>query len=96
MEGEHKGRLNGVTFTATSATGKIEWFAIDCGQFEDAFTRLLSRSRARATVAALLEGDALELPGVYREEQFERRFTYEWKATHFVRPQSNQQEDYSY
>ena len=95
-EGEHRGRLNGVTFTATSATDKIEWFTIDCGHFEDAFTRVLSRSRARSIVAALMEGDALELPGAYRKEQFERRFTYEWQAPHFVRPRSSQQEEYSY
>ena len=64
-EGAHKGRLSGATFTATSATGTREWFTINCGQFEDAFTRLMSRSRARVIVAALMEGDRTEFPGLY-------------------------------
>jgi hypothetical protein len=95
-EGQHSGRLNGVTFTATSATGKIEWFTIDCGHFEDAFTRLMTRGRARALVAALMEGDTIQLPGQYTEDQFERRFNYEWKAPHFVRSASEPQSDYAY
>jgi hypothetical protein len=94
--GEHKGRLNGVTFTATSATASREWFTINCGQFEDAFTKLMSRSRARTIVAALMEGDRMELPGLYSEDQFGRGFVYEWSPVHFVRPLSTREAEYSH
>jgi hypothetical protein len=87
-EGEHLGRLNGVSFTAASSTDTREWFAINCGQFEEAFTRLMPCTRARAIVAALLEGEEIELPGLYREEQFNRGFCYEWSPVHWVAPLS--------
>jgi hypothetical protein len=87
-EGEHKGSLNGVTFTAASATDTRRWFAINCGQFEEAFIRLMPRSRAKAIVADLLEGEEIELPGLYREEQFDRGFCYEWSPVHWAAPLS--------
>ncbi|MGA1982128.1 MAG: hypothetical protein ABSG84_06620 [Acidobacteriaceae bacterium] len=94
-EGAHKGRLSGVTFTATSATDAREWFTINCGQFEDAFTRLMSRARARTIVAALMEGDRTEFPGFYTEDQFSGGFVYEWSPVHFVRPLSTSEGAYS-
>lgn len=87
-EGEHKGRLNGATFTAASATDTSEWFTINCGQFEGAFTQIMPGSRAKAIVAALSEGEEIELPGLYQEEQFNRGFIYEWSPVHFVLPPS--------
>ena len=95
-EGDHKGRLNGVFFTATSGTEKITWFTVDRGHFEDVFTRVLSRGRARSLVASLMEGDNVELPDVYRKEQFDDHFAYGWKAPHFVRLRPAQQAEYSY
>jgi hypothetical protein len=87
-EGEHKGRLNGATFTAASATDTREWFTINCGQFEGAFTQLMPGSRAKAIVTALSEGEEIELPGLYQEEQFNRGFIYEVSPVHFVLPPS--------
>jgi hypothetical protein len=86
--GEHKGSLNGVTFIAASSTHTRKWFAINCGQFEGAFTQLMPRTRARVIVAALLEGQEIELPGLYLEEQFNRGFCYEWSPVHWVSPLS--------
>jgi len=94
-EGAHKGRLSGVTFTVTSANNTREWFTINCGQFEDAFTRLMSRSRARVIVAALMEGERAEFRGLYTEDQFDRGFVYEWSPVHFVRPLSAGEGHYS-
>jgi len=85
-EGKHKGQLNGVTFRATSENDIREWFTINCGQLEDAFTQLMSRGRARAIVAGLMEGDVVELPGLYVEEQFRRGFVYEWSCADFAGP----------
>lgn len=95
-EGDHTGRLNGVTFTATSATDMREWFTINCGQFEDGFTKLMRRSLAKVIVASLMEGDTVELPGTYLAEQFATGFVYEWSPVHFVRPLQTQESDYAY
>jgi len=94
-EGEHEGRLNGVTFTAASSTDTREWFAINCGQFEGAFIRLMPRSRAKTIVATLLEGEEIELPGLYQEEQFHRGFSFEWWPVHFIVIPSIDRSEYS-
>ena len=86
LEGPHQGRLNGVTFTAICESDKKEWFVINAGQFEEVFLRLMPRRIATIMVAALMEGDEIELPGLYRPEQFIRGFHYEWSGPHFVRP----------
>ena len=58
--------------------------AINCGQFEGAFTQLMPGSRAKAIVAALSDGEEIELPRLYQEEQFNRGFIYECSPVHFV------------
>jgi hypothetical protein len=87
-EGEHKRKLNGVSFTAVTGTHTRDWFAINCGQFERAFTRLMPHSHANEIVAALLDGEDVTFPGLYREEQFDRGFCYEWSTVHFFVPLS--------
>jgi len=87
-EGEHQGSLSGVTFTAASSTDTRVWFAINCGQFEGAFIRLMPRSRVKMILAALVEGEEIELPGLYQEEQFDCGFRYEWSPVHLVVPPS--------
>lgn len=87
-EGQHKRKLKGVSFTAVTATHTREWFMINCGQFERSFTPLMPHAHAKAIVAALLEGEEVKFPGLYREEQFDHGFCYEWSTVHFFVPLS--------
>jgi hypothetical protein len=77
-EGEFKGELRSVAFIATSPTETMQWFVINCGQFEWAFSDLVTRRCATEMVDALRRGEAVEFPGTYRREQFDRGFHYEW------------------
>jgi hypothetical protein len=85
-EGEYEGKLKGVTFTAISAGESREWFTRNCGQFETSFGRIMQHNLAGALAAALMHGDAIELPGEYHATQFERGFMYEWSPVYFVLP----------
>jgi hypothetical protein len=85
-EGEYAGKLKRVIFTATSPMDKREWFANNCGQFEDVFTRIMPVGVARAIVAALLDGKDAEFPGLYREDEFERGFSFERSPIYQVAP----------
>jgi hypothetical protein len=80
------GRLKGVTFTAESRWERREWFTRECGQFETVFARLMPENMARLIMEALEAGDAVEFPGTYEEEQFERGFSFEWSPVHLVVP----------
>src|SRR4051812_28570214 len=91
-EGEYHGKLKRVIFTASSETDTREWFANNCGQFESAFSRIMPAGMARIILSSLLEGDQVELPGLYREEQFARGFLYEWSPVYFVAPPQFDQE----
>jgi hypothetical protein len=85
-EGEYKGKLKRVIFTAASPAGTREWFANNCGQFETALSRIMPASVARVTLAALMQGNDVELPGMYKEEEFERGFLFEWSPVYLVVP----------
>jgi len=85
-EGEYKGNLKNVTFTATSANDTRQWFAKNCGQFEQAFTKIMSADLANVIATALRHGDAIDLPGVYLEYQFEQGFLFEWSPVYLVLP----------
>lgn len=85
-QGEYAGKLKSVTFTAVSATETRQWFARNCGQFESAFTRIMPAAEASALVAALLRGEAAELPGAYQKHQFDSGFLYEWTPIYLVLP----------
>jgi len=86
VEGEYAGKLKRVIFKATSDTDAREWFANNCGQFETVFTRVMPASEARTIVAALSAGEEVEFPGLYREDQFERGFSFEWSPIYLVVP----------
>ena len=77
-EGDFKGELGGVRFMATSPTKTMQWFAINCGQFEKAFSKLAPRWLITETVDALRRGESVEFPGLYQEEQLGRGFHYDW------------------
>jgi len=85
-DGNFKGKLKGVSFTAASPLDTKEWFSNNCGQFELAFSRIMPASLARIIVASLMHGDDVEFPGLYNEEQFEQGFLFEWSPVHFVLP----------
>jgi hypothetical protein len=85
-DGEYVGKLKRVIFTAASETDSREWFANNCGQFEAVFTCIMSAAAARDIVAALMNGDEAEFPGLYREDQFERGFSFEWSPLYLVVP----------
>ena len=74
--GEFEGKLKGVTFTATSPADIKQWFAVNCGQFEQAFARLVPATLAQEMIAELIRGDNLAVPGLYLERQFNSGFIY--------------------
>jgi hypothetical protein len=82
-EGPFKGKLKGVTFRVTSSTNTKQWFSINCGQFGDCFAKLTPHVPAKEIVAALSNGDDVEFPGIYQEEQFNRGFVYELSPVRF-------------
>ena len=82
-EGEFKGRLKGVSFRATSATGTKNWFAINCGQFPRVFRKLIPSESADEIMIALMQGEGTEFPGLYQMEQFDHGFHYEWSPVYF-------------
>jgi hypothetical protein len=85
-EGNFRGKLKGVSFTAASPMDTKEWFANNCGQFELVFSKIMPRSLAQVIVSSLMHGDDAELPGLYEESQFERGFLFEWTPVHLVAP----------
>jgi hypothetical protein len=76
--GEFKGRLGGIAFTAISPTETMHWFAINCGQFERAFCKLVPQQLAIEIVDTLSRGQDVEFPGRYLREQLGSGFHYEW------------------
>jgi len=85
-EGEHQGKLRGVTFKATSENDSMEWFTKNCGQFESAFSEIVAPGMAKLIAVSLAQGDTVEFPGRYREEQFFRGFMFEWSPVYLVAP----------
>jgi len=77
-DGQFKGELRSVAFIARSLTKTMQWFVINCGQFEKAFSKLIPGRLATATVDALRRGESIEFPGLYQEDQFGSGFHYEW------------------
>ena len=75
-DGQFKGKLKGVAFSATSASDTKRWLTINCGQFPRAFSNLIPDGSADAIVAALIRGDNVEFPGLHQEEQFRCGFAY--------------------
>jgi hypothetical protein len=56
----------------------MQWFVINCGQLERAFSNLMPRRLATEIVDALGRGESVEFPGLYREDQFDSGFHYQW------------------
>ena len=88
IDGEYKGKLKGVNFTATSAdnTSTVEWFARNRGQLEKAFSKIMHPDIARLMHLSLTQGHGVEFPGVYQEFEFARGFMFEWSPIYFVTP----------
>ena len=80
------GRLVAVEFTAESTNDHREWYTRNFGQFAVVFCRVMPRQVAQVMAGALERGDAVELPGRYSEEEFDREFSFEWSPVHFLRP----------
>jgi len=85
-QGEYAGKLKRVIFKAIAGTDKREWFSNNCGQFETVFTRIMPAGVAREIVAALTQGKEVEFPVLYREDEFERGFSFEWSPIYLVVP----------
>jgi hypothetical protein len=85
-EGEFKGELQGVAFTAKCPTETMQWFAINCGQFERAFSKLIPHRLATEIVDTLTRGQDIEFPGLYQQEQFGRGFHSEWSPAFTASP----------
>jgi hypothetical protein len=95
-EGEYQGKLRGVTFTAASSTEKREWFSTNRGQFETAFSEIMPHGLAKVIVESLMHGDEVEFPDLYREDQFERGFLFEWSPVHLIVPPLGFPREFSY
>jgi hypothetical protein len=76
--GPFQGKLKGISFTAVSSLETNEWYSNNCGHFVLAFSKIMPAVRAEALLARLMQGDDVELPGLYAVEQFECGFVYEW------------------
>jgi hypothetical protein len=85
-EGEYKGKLRGVTFTASSPHDTMEWFTRNCGQFETAFARIMAPELAKVMVTSLMHNDAIDFPALYHKQQFARGFMFEWSPVYLVAP----------
>ncbi len=85
-EGEHRGKLKGVTFTATAPNDMMQWFAKNCGQFEAVFSKIIAPSLAKLIAVSLIQGDEVEFPGRYSEAQFSGGFMFEWSPVYLVAP----------
>jgi len=83
-EGEFKGHLEGVLFTATSSTRVRQWFAISCGQLEKDFRALVPQELAVEMMAALNQGADINFPDSFQQEQLDRSFHYEGSPVHFI------------
>ena len=94
-QGDFKGKLKGVSFTAASPTDTKEWYANNCGQFELVFSKIMPRNLAQVIVTSLMHGDDAELPGLYEEWQFERGFLFEWTPVYLVTPPESMYESVS-
>ena len=88
-EGEFKGELLRVTFTANCANGTLRWIALNCGQFDGAFTKMIPHEWAAEIVEALTGGKETEFPGLYRLEQFSGGFRSKWSHVHSALPCSS-------
>ncbi len=85
-EGQYKGKLKGVTFTATSHDDTRRWFTKNFGQFEAEFSKLLCSRMAKVLADALTRGSAVEFPDVFQEHQFASGFMFEWSPVGLVSP----------
>jgi hypothetical protein len=55
-DGEQQGQLKGIIFTARSSAGTRQWFTGNHGQFEAAFSQMMSPQVARERISALMQG----------------------------------------
>ena len=93
--GAFKGKLKGVSFTSASPADTHEWYANNCGHFEIAFSRIMPRNLAQVIVASLTQGDEVELPGLYAEQEFEGGFLFEWSPVQFIVPLPDRPREYA-
>jgi hypothetical protein len=75
-EGQFKGKMRNVTFTAQSSTQTNRWFATNFGHFEKCFSDLVGVKLAKEIVTALRKGEDVEFPSLYEKEQFDYGFIY--------------------
>jgi hypothetical protein len=88
-EGQYKGQLKGILFVAQSQARKMQWFAVNCGQFETAFRELIPDAQVHQLIEDLMRGEEIRFPGSYRLEQFDGGFHFAWwQPQHRFRPPS--------
>jgi len=84
-EGEFKGKLLSVVFIATSPGEAVRWFAINCGQFESAFSKLIPSGLATEMVDALTRGEAIVFPGIKKKSSLTAAFTTNGRLSSLTR-----------
>lgn len=80
-KGAFKGELQTVEFIAVSPAKALHWFAVNCGQLERVFGRLVPQKLAKEIVDLLSQGREIEFPGLYLHEQLSGGFHCERSPT---------------
>jgi hypothetical protein len=80
-EGQYKGQLKGILFFAQSKTDRMQWFVVNCGQFEIAFSEFLPHGLVGEIMEKLMRGEEVAFPEHYRKEQFDGGFHFAWWGT---------------
>jgi hypothetical protein len=73
-EGEFKGHLETVAFTATSGEQTHRWQSVNTGTYVDDFSKIVSPELSQDIVNRLLEGSTVEFPNHYELDQLRNEF----------------------
>jgi hypothetical protein len=73
-EGEFKGHLETVSFTATSGEQTHRWQSVNTGTYVEDFSKIVSPELSQDIVNRLLEGRTVEFPNHYELDQLRNEF----------------------
>jgi hypothetical protein len=73
-EGEFRGRLETVTFIATSDSHSYKWWSVNVGTYVKDFQRIVSPELAKHIVERLRKGEIVEFPNRYDFSQVKGGF----------------------
>ena len=80
QDGPAKGFLDGVVFTAQSASSLYKWHTPNGGNFISDFNALVPMEKAIEVLHDLHSGRTVNLPGRYRAEQLQGKFGFDGRG----------------